>query len=89
MNLKFSSESAPYILFIVYADKEKLFMLSSKQTAELDKLIKIAKDRDDKLNSTFFYNVIAAMSEENRRQDVIYEMQEYLLSAGIGITLMM
>ena len=60
-------------------------MLSSKQTAELDKLIKIAKDRDDKLNSTFFYNVIAAMSEENRRQDVIYEMQEYLLSAGIEI----
>lgn len=60
-------------------------MLRDNQILELDKLINIAKEKGNKLNSMLLYNVVAAMPGNNEKEDTIYEMQEYLLAHNIEI----
>lgn len=49
-------------------------MLRDNQILELDKLISIAKDRGNRLNSMLLYNVVTAMPGDNEKEDTIYEM---------------
>lgn len=62
-------------------------MLSEKQIAELDKIIAIAKEKDNQLNSMLFFNLIAAMPSGSRTEDAIGDMQNYLLSQGVEIVM--
>lgn len=60
-------------------------MLSEKQITELEKIIDIAKEKENKINSMLFYNLIVAMPGKDNIEDKIYEMQEYLTSQGVEI----
>ncbi|MCI9137664.1 MAG: DUF262 domain-containing protein, partial [Lachnospiraceae bacterium] len=60
-------------------------MLSEKQVTELEKIIDIAKEKENKINSMLFYNLIVAMPGKDNIEDKIYEMQEYLTSRGVEI----
>ena len=62
-------------------------MMNEKQRAELDKIIAIAKEKDNQLNSMLFFNLIAAMPSGNRTEDAIGDMQNYLLSRGVEIVM--
>lgn len=73
--------------FVLYADLEVLFMLEEKQKKELDKIIAIAKEKDNQINSMLFFNLIAAMPGGNRTEDAIGDMQNYLSSHGIEIVM--
>lgn len=48
--------------------------LKTLQSDKLDKLISIAKDRGNRLNSMLLYNVVTAMPGDNEKEDTIYEM---------------
>lgn len=62
-------------------------MLNEKQKVELDKIIAIAKEKGNQLNSMLFFNLVAAMPSGNRTEDAIGDMQNYLLSQGIEIVM--
>lgn len=60
-------------------------MLNEKVKGYLDDLVKIAQGQDYKIESIIFYNTYAELSEKDKNQDTLLEMQEYLNGKNIEI----
>ena len=66
-------------------DRVVAIMLSEKIIGYLDGLVKIAEGQDYKIESITFYNTYAEISEKEKNEDTLLEMEEYLSGKNIEI----
>lgn len=50
-------------------------MLSKKQMTELDKIIEIAREKENRINSMLFYNLIVAMPGGDRVSEKVGDLE--------------
>lgn len=60
-------------------------MLSGKILSELDSLIKIAEKQDYKINAITFYNLFVSLSSNDKTEDTLNEMRQYLSKYDIEV----
>lgn len=60
-------------------------MLGKKILSELDSLIKIAEKQDYKINAITFYNLFVSLSSNDKTEDTLNEMRQYLSNYDIEV----